>query len=270
MMQSETERQFYLGMAGVRLWYARSALPGAAPSPDYIFDDEQGSEADQLEVPVPSAPVRPVRGGASPPGDRQETGGARVANLQALIDDAGSPSGRPGRADGSQGDKVLPEESEPGSAEKDVAPVISGGLTPELNLQLWIGRDVSMIARLSAEASLRLQETLAENILKSLGETQLRRVGPVRWPVFNNLRAPGNSMADLRSVLDHALSTLQGQKVVVLGLPGPEGYDGDESWLQYISGTRPDLNFAGTLAELASDPAQKRALWQQLKSLAGQ
>ena len=31
---NEAERQFYLAAAGIRMWYARESLPGAAPSPD--------------------------------------------------------------------------------------------------------------------------------------------------------------------------------------------------------------------------------------------
>lgn len=264
MMQSETQRQFYLGVAGVRLWYARNALPGAAPSPEYLFDDEPDSDAAQPEQPVPSPSMRqaPVGGGA-------DVGAARVANLQALMEDAQPVAGRPEEPGSPAITTAMASGNEPDVTGETVPAATTGELAPELNLQLWVGRDVSLIASLSAEASLRLQETLAENILKSLGETGLRKVGPVRWPVFNNLRAPGNSMADLRAVLVHALSAVQDQKVIALGLVGPDGYEGEESWFHHLSGIRPDLDFAGTLAELASDPSGKRALWQQLKSLAG-
>ncbi|MBW0148700.1 2-isopropylmalate synthase [Marinobacter arenosus] len=268
MMQSETQRQFYLGMAGVRLWYARDALPGAAPSPEYVFDEEQGSDTWVPEQPLPSPSGSQSPGAASSGDARKEAGAVRVANLQALMEDAQSNSSQPEPADVPAEPPEAEEHQGPG-AEESMPEAKSAEPMPELNLQLWVGRDVSLVASLSTEASLRLQETLAENILKSLGETELRKVGPVRWPVFNNLRAPGNSMADLRAVLMHALSELQGQKVVALGLAGPDGFESEQSWLHHLSGTRPDLDFSGTLAELASNPSQKRALWQQLKSLAG-
>ncbi|MBW4935609.1 2-isopropylmalate synthase [Marinobacter sp. F4206] len=270
MMQSETERQFYLGMAGVQLWYARNPLPGAAPSPDYVFDDEQEAEAAPSEAALPSVSGRQAPGASSPGDAGREVGATRVANLQALMADAQPSSSRPDNASVPLAETEAAVGGKLEVPEHGVPTAVSGVLKLDLNLQIWIGRGIALIASLSGEASLRLQETLAENILKSLGETTVRNVGPVRWPVFNNLRAPGNSLADLRAVLSHTLSTLQGQKLVVLGLEGPDGYQGDDSWLQHISGIRPELIFPGTLAELASNPSRKRALWQELKPLAGQ
>jgi len=34
---AEAERQFYLEQAGIQLWYARDALPGAAASRSFLF-----------------------------------------------------------------------------------------------------------------------------------------------------------------------------------------------------------------------------------------
>ena len=44
MMMPEAERQFYLGKAGIHLWYARKALPGAAPSPEFAFPEHEEPE----------------------------------------------------------------------------------------------------------------------------------------------------------------------------------------------------------------------------------
>ena len=57
MIQTEAERQFYLGMSGIRMWYARDPLPGAAPSPDYDFGVQEPEAVAVPEVPViPAAP----------------------------------------------------------------------------------------------------------------------------------------------------------------------------------------------------------------------
>jgi hypothetical protein len=41
MRTHEAERQFYLAMFGVQLWYAREPLLGAAPSPEFVFPVER-------------------------------------------------------------------------------------------------------------------------------------------------------------------------------------------------------------------------------------
>lgn len=267
MIQTETERQFYLGMAGVRLWYARDALPGAAPSPEYVFASEDEDVAGEPPLAELPSPARPKASTQQPTAEGPAAGAARVANLQALMESPSAPGGtsveKPASDEAARA--AVPDVA---TSEEDESPAIERGIA--LNLQLWVGRGVALVASLSEDASLRLQGTLAENILKSVGETGLRHVGPIRWPVFNNLRAPGNSLADLRSVLGHAFADLQGQKVIALGLTGPAGYAGDGDWLQHVSGVDPDVNFPHTLAEMASNPSFKRALWQELKPLAGQ
>ena len=48
---NEAERQFYLAAAGIRMWYARESLPGAAPSPDFDFgveDEPQFQPASEI------------------------------------------------------------------------------------------------------------------------------------------------------------------------------------------------------------------------------
>lgn len=268
MMQSENERQFYLGMAGVRLWYAREPLPGAAPSPEFIF-----AEAEEAEVsePVASSGFPSARqSGAQERSDagRQKIGAARVASLQALMDNPVPPETRPEPDRKEAVDAAAPEAEENGAPVGGDRTTTENEATPKLNLQLWVGHRLSLVASLTDEASLRLQETLAGNIMKSLGEPAVESVGPVRWPVFNNLRAPGNSRADLRAVLEHVLSGVHGQKVIALGAD-PAGGKADADWLLELSGTRADVTFPHTLAELASNPTLKRALWHEIKPLAG-
>lgn len=267
MIQTETERQFYLGAAGIRLWYARDALPGAAASPEFEFGSDQADGVAEPWVEAGPAPSRPQSKAAPPAPGRSEADGARVANLQALME---APASKPARPQSPSSIDVAAETTtDPAPAEE--APVASAGeVVPALNLQVWVGRKTAVVASVSKEASLRLQETLAENILRSVGECDLRSVGPIHWPVFNNVRAPGNSLSDLRAVLGYALSELEGRKLIALGVAAPDDYRGDEPWFQHIAGISPEISFNHSLAELATSPALKRALWQELKPLAGQ
>lgn len=276
MIAAESERQFYLGAAGIRMWYAREPLPGAAPSPEFDFSDaEVGPEpvqgyAQQQPGPMPSGagsrptPERRLGGsnGAREAG-RDGEGAARVANLQALME---SPAGdkRPSTPDVAAQSAKAPvaETTEPAAP---VAPATEP--VPVLNLNVWVGERVALVAGLSSDASLRLQQTLATNILRSLGEASAQSHGNLRWPVFNNLRAPGNSLTDLRAVMAHVLAGAEGRKVIALGVAPAE--ESGAGGLQHIAGIEPAIAYPHTLAELAVSPALKRGLWQAIKPLAG-
>lgn len=274
MIHSESERQFYLGAAGIRLWYAREALPGAAASPEFDFSDEdQAPEApwgiDQPEV--TGAQRTSSRPGPDRSPDRaRSSGSARVANLQALMGEAATGTAQPSSQAAPTADNDALEGPEPASPTADAEPVQPAGLVPRLELQIWQGGRFAIVAHLSSEASLRLQETLAGNILKSLGEAELDSVGPMRWPVFNNVKAPGNSMSDLRAVLGQVLTGLGERRLIVLGVRPPEEFSVDEPWFSHLSGARPAVDFPHSLAELATRPELKRTLWQELKPLASQ
>lgn len=261
--ETETERQFYLGAAGIRLWYARDALPGAAASPEFEF----GSNQAVAESLVSAAPSQAQPKTAPPATGRSEADSARVASLQALMD---APASKPARPQPPSSTDVATESTADPEPVEEAPVAAAGQLVPALNLQVWVGRKVALVASVSKEASLRLQETLADNILRSVGERDLRSVGPIHWPVFNNVRAPGNSLNDLRAVLGYALSDLDGRKLIALGVTAPDDYRGDEPWFQHIAGISPQMSFNHSLAELATSPALKRALWQELKPLAGQ
>jgi hypothetical protein len=166
-------------------------------------------------------------------------------------------------------EQKTPLDSGQNSPQPEPVDEVAGGVPSspvgDVNLMLWVGDDVALFAAISAEASTRLQETLALNILKSLGEQGPRVLGHVRWPVFNNLLVPGNSTGDLVEVMRNVLSGLAHQKVVVLGGEAETGND----WLARALGRDASVNFPYSLAELAGDPAMKRSLWHQLRAMAG-
>lgn len=89
---NEAQRQFLLGMAGVRVWYARTPLPGAAPSPVFRFPEPQVEENFADVVPESKAVqgqaadrrfARPQRERMDPAA--AERGAKRIAGLQQLI-----------------------------------------------------------------------------------------------------------------------------------------------------------------------------------------
>jgi hypothetical protein len=132
-----------------------------------------------------------------------------------------------------------------------------------VSLVIWAGSDVALVAGMSAEASSGLQETLAMNILKSLGENRSRVLGHVSWPIFNNLLVPGNSGHDFAEVMRSVLSGLDRQQVIIL----QGGEDSEQGWLLEALGRDATVRFPHTLAEIAGNPTLKRSLWQQIRSL---
>lgn len=270
MIRSETERQFYLGMTGVRLWYAREALPGAAPSPEFVFADNE-SELPMQSLETSAAPVSKPSGANKPVRPDHEAGAARIASLQAMMDrTSGSSEPAPAAADlATAQEKTVADRSDlPERPESPASTAVGGEELPvRLNVQVWMGRHVALIAGLSQEASVRLQETLALNILKSLGESSPLSLGVIRWPVFNNLLAPGNSLPDLHSVMSHVMSRLDGQTVLAVGVGEPGGKE--LPLMDLMPGVRPEVIFPHSLAELAANPALKRELWHEIKPLAG-
>ena len=68
---NEAERQFYLAAAGIRMWYARESLPGAAPSPDFDFGvDDEPQFQPASEIPQIGRKSEPLSG---------DQGGERIA-----------------------------------------------------------------------------------------------------------------------------------------------------------------------------------------------
>ncbi|SNC76490.1 hypothetical protein SAMN04487881_3449 [Marinobacter sp. es.048] len=267
MIGSEAERQFYLGAAGIRMWYARQPLPGAAPSPEFEFPEE--ADAPEANPGISESVHRPVREPGRPaPGkptvpDRTE-GVARIADLQALMEGEAvvrgkasrQPSESPSVSEAAT-DSPKPVPAEEMSARPSITP------SESVNLMIWAGNGAALIGGMSADASGRLQEILAINILKSLGENQPRVLGHVSWPIFNNLLVPGNTGQDFVEVMRSVLSDLDGQQVLVL----QGGEDSEPSWLVEALGRDAAVRFPHTLAEIAGNPTLKRSLWQQIRPM---
>lgn len=269
VVRSETERQFYLGMAGIRMWYAREPLPGAAPSPDFDFEVVQQDVAKG----VPPSPAKPAHVPASGPDAGSKD---KLARLKTLM--GGEPE-RPSMSAGSQSSLVVEGtvDSAPSSSVDDQIELTddaertrSRGVllpqAPKLCLQCWAGSGVLLLANLSEEASLSLQETLALNIVRSLGEADTHQLGLLRWPLFNNLKVSLNSETNLAALLRDYLANESGKSVITLGLPT------DSSVIANILGDvlekTPDVVFDQSLAALAADSDLKRQLWQLIKPLA--
>jgi DNA polymerase III psi subunit len=302
MRTHEAERQFYMAMAGVQLWYAREPLPGAAPSPEFVFPFEGASTGSVLPTPAGNQP-EPAHAPSSihlpkakPLRRSDPAAAARIADLQSLM--------KAGKTEAPQPDR-LPKPVEDVSAStraaanpmptpvKDAPPPLDttpvpAALSPttrhsdqvlataaplRVTLALWQGRHVSLIAALSSDASAKLQQALAHNILRSLGEKELSEGVTVHWPVFNNLLVPGNQPQDLVGVLAPILSDLSAQQLIVLGVNAEGRVSADQavdpvpSWLTEALPTlqQPLKAFGFSLAELAAQPQYKRDLWSAIR-----
>lgn len=265
MTRTEAHRQFYLGVAGIRLWYAREPLPGAAPSPEYEFPATDGIE-DPANPAQASVTGKLTTGDIpGPPDASSGLGAERIASLHALMEDKTPPAESVKLRQSSEPETPAPVKATP-EAEAALSGETSGRAAKSIALDLGVfsGKDHVLVAQISQEASLRLQETLSGNILGSLGEGQDISCEWICWPVFHNRLVPGNSQADLEVVISQVLRGAGGKKIIVLGdMPGTNA-----GWLESCLGRAPELEFEHSLAELASDAGLKRALWQQLKTMA--
>ncbi|WP_100640174.1 2-isopropylmalate synthase [Marinobacter salexigens] len=266
MIQIEAQRQFYLGAAGVRLWYAREPLPGAAPSPEFLFPEPE----EPAQHPVSGQKTGPDAGRVGsarsfPAADKKS--GQRIASLQALMESKAEPES----LGATETDPLVATETVESVSKGDALSVdAQAHALREVNLSLGVfaGVNYVLVADISKAASLRLQETLATNILKSLGDDQTSAPQWVDWPVFRNRLVPGNSLTDLRAVMQSVLTETAGRKVIVLGTLGDLGGRSRETgWLVDVLGRNPDVEYEHSLAALASNPDLKRSLWQQLKPL---
>ncbi|WP_323752896.1 hypothetical protein [Marinobacter sp.] len=262
-MQTEAARQFYLGVAGVRVWYARESLPGAAPSPEYDFSElEDQPVAPVIDVAAPVAQVQR---------DPEQTARSRdkIAHLQSLMSAVEAPSKAPRQVAYPEPEPkakapVAEEEAIPGvsASEKEeaVVAVPTAGEVPRLFVRAWQGSRFLLVAEMSEEASLALQETLATNILKSLGDASSAELGAIQWPLFNNLKVSLNRIEHLVEAIAAQYGSVGERQVIVLGKGG--------DLLEQAFGRAPAVRFSGNLAKLASDAQLKRELWHMIKPLA--
>ena len=254
MITNEAQRQFYLAAAGVRVWYARQPLPGAAPSADFQFPQEEGQAVAALPVadfdqpvsePIAPGPVNPAR-------DK-----GRIPDLQSLMNDQ-KPSTAQSRVPPQPSERSIEQEKKVDS-ELPIEPADISETVPRVHLQTWRGRHHLLIGVVSAQSSLALQQTLAGNILKSVGENAPHSSEVLRWPLFNNAAVPLNQPAHLQSLLEDWLPEHDDLAVIVVGEAGP--------WLDSALARPADIRLTINLASLAGDPERKRELWQQLKQL---
>lgn len=266
-MRTEAERQFYLGRAGIHLWYARAPLPGAAPSPEFRFPEEI-SAPEPVSQPAPIRPPRPRR----PRPVDDATGKHRIAGIQALM--AGTGQEAPAASEPAKAPEIsvpapepqIPEEHSPHLSPDEAEPGAQVQLSA--NLGFWVTRSLVLVSGVSDQASERLQDVLARNILAAIDAPEVEEAFRVRWPVFGNSRVPGNSADDFQGVLRSVSAGFGSRKLLLLGVLTDDLPAGRSEWLAAAIG-RPALDFPGSLAELAAVPAYKRELWQQLKSSVG-
>ena len=277
-MLNEAQRQFYLERMGVRLWYARSVQPGAAPSPDFDFG-EPSSVTARVEVEIPTA-------SAPGPADRDRKAG--LANLRGLMErpqpDRKQQAEYQARGPGepiSEGPTFpVADQNKPVAApdpEPDSADSVSEALTPgrhasyrprvSVHWGIWISDRYALISAISPNARAQLQHALAHNILGAMG---LKPQSPkmLQWPVFSNPAVRGNDESGLKALLQDLGRSLPPDGFIAMGLCQEEWCSDRSGWLAAALGT-PVVDFEYSLAALATDPGRKRALWSRLRTLVG-
>ena len=260
-MHTEAARQFYLRAAGVRMWYAREPLPGAAPSPDFDFSaDSDDAVAPELGVTASAVPAQPDPEQAARSRDK-------IAHLQSLMSAVEAPANTP-RPPKTPEPQHAVVEGKAGAPEDSPVPVAEpAGVSdqvpdavPRLFIQAWAGDRFMLVAEMSEDASLSLQETLATNILRSLGESSSKRLSGIHWPLFNNLKVSLNRVEHLLEAISESYGKGGDRQLIVLGNAA--------NWIEEALGNAPVVQFSGNLAKLASEPLLKRELWQMIKPLA--
>lgn len=274
---NEAQRQFAMGVAGVRLWYARHPLPGAAPSPDFDFGEPAGEPELASE---PSELQRPRR--SRPAAEASRKG---LARLQGLLSETRSGQAPKSRDDGAPesapttvADTPRAQESVATAPDTTIAgpspeseatePAISvlAGKPIEFQWRFWIGEQWLLVSSCPDSASSALEDRLALNILRALGDV-MTRTETLRWPVFSNPAVPGNDAAGAVEVVSAMAKAVSRPKRLWLGLT-PEESDPDTGALWHSVSAplgEATVSFPGSLVALSSDPEAKRALWQALQ-----
>ena len=256
MTNTETHRQFYLAAAGVRMWYAKRPLPGAAPSPEFQFPVD-----DVVAQPVLHDESVAIRQPQVKSEKNDKAVGTRSVDLKSLM--TPPPEVRPALPAGPVPSETAPE---PVGSGQDVSVHTSGTGAPIVaNLGFWAAGTYLLISQWSDEASERLQDSLAENLLKALHQPVVEKRQMLHWPVFRNPHIPGNSADDFREILSRKVSFHEGCSVILLGVLSEEP---DAQRQHCVSAFLPRIgvDFPHSLAELSAAPAQKRDLWNALKS----
>jgi len=252
----EAHRQFYLAAAGIRMWYAKRPLPGAAPSPEYQFADrdlpEKAASHGEAEV-----ALRPhVRAERS-----EDSARSRLLDLQSLMAQPLQAKPEPPVV------PTIPEGAhEPVFKAEATSVELSGShALIAAHLGIWSTGKYLLISQWSDEASERLQDSLAANLLRALHQKEVGKRQMLHWPVFRNPRIPGNSANDFREVLSRMVSPHETCSIILLGVLGSEQNEQRQHCLKpFLS--QIGVDFPHSLAELSVSPGQKRDLWNTLKS----
>lgn len=280
-MQTDAERQYYLSMVGVRLWYARSPQPGAAPSLSFDFgvSEPVKEEPEARPFPVQLGNLR-ARSTGGP--QRAE----RLAGLRGLLEKESDEGA--GSEPAAQDEQAANHTGAHTDAEQ---PVHAAMVAPEPTVQLqteslptderatrpliiraywgvWLSERWRLVSGLSPDASLQLQDNLARAILHAMGSRSVSTF-TLRWPVFNNPGVAGNDEKGFRELLqelqeDTSQEEVGGRKTLALGLCQDAELPDRGSWLRNALGHLA-VDFQYSLAGIATDPSRKRDLWAELR-----
>lgn len=270
-MQTEAERQYYLGMVGVRLWYARSPQPGAAPSLSYDFGVPEPLKE---EPEVPPLPVQQGLRRAITDGPQRT---ARLADLRGLLrkennEEAGSEPAEATPITGAHTDVEQPAHAAMVAPEPTVQLQAEPLPTDERAAQpmiirafwgAWLSERWLLVSALSPDASLQLQDNLARAILQAMGSHSVSTF-TLRWPVFNNPEVVGNDEKGFRGLLQELPGEPGIRKTLALGLCQDGELPDRGSWLRDALGPLA-VDFQYSLAGIATDPGRKRNLWAELR-----
>lgn len=276
---NEAHRQFVMGVAGVRLWYARGPLPGAAPSPDFDFGQPE----------VPDAAPGIVAERPATPAPRSTFGASRegLARLQDLLAGDTTDSDTTTRKEGATGSVHADGPGTvPATPESPRAPEerTEEGLLPEpapmgqvhdalsgkavgFHWRFWVGEQWLLVSSCPDIASRGLEDRLAANILHALGDS-VNSAEALRWPVFSNPAVPGNDAAGAVEVISAMAESVKRPSQLWLGLEPGNVDDADEAalWRDVCASLgEATVSFSVALAALSSDPGAKKALWQSLR-----
>ncbi|MCH8499692.1 MAG: hypothetical protein LAT63_14540 [Marinobacter sp.] len=257
-MLTEAQRQFYLGVAGIRLWYPRAALPGAAPSAALDFS-EPASADDTAAQGLEDASLAPATQSAvrRPHEQASLARKSRLENVQALLGSEAAAA------------PAAPVEPEPAPVTATVAaPVVAEAPLPAtaatpfaLDWGLWMAERCVLISTWSGDVSDDIQDQLARNILRAWGHEAVL-TSPVRWPVFDNPQVAGNSLADFSELLTDLFVRLESaEQLLVLGVPADQ-----LAKLQLPERFVRCLQVDASLAAMTADPSLKRSLWRRMQA----
>lgn len=241
-------------------------MPGAAPSPEFVFSEQDGRALEYAANKQPKMQAQP----SVPLGKDDGVGKGRIAGIQALMSDSATESTEETATERTPESSVVAESGAAAevSFDQKQGAVVDFPSQIHAHLGLWFSERFVLISGVSDQASTRLQDTLAKNVLAAVGETRIEKGDEIRWPVFGNPRVPGNSAANFRDTFHSLANDFGARKVVLLGVLANDSPSERDGLLGDALGNTA-VDFAYTLAELAAVPLHKRELWQRLKSIAG-